>query len=117
MGAQTFFTHAFGTDVEDAFESARDEAQSRYGHQDGYSGHINMKRSVTLIPDGEHKGRQKRKFAGDLIDDQDERIDSKRGPAGAIDISGTKRARKYRERNNLSGKHGSVYLFFGWAPC
>jgi hypothetical protein len=117
MGAQTFYTHAFGADVNEAFAKAKKEAENYYGHQGGYSGHINMKDSVTVIPEEEHKGRQKRNVAHELIEEDDDRISSKWGPAGAIDISGTKKAREYRKRNGLEGKHGSVFLFFGWAPC
>lgn len=117
MGAQTFYTYEFGSDVNEAFRKAKRAAKDRYGHQEGYSGRINMKDSVKVIPEDEHKGRQKKNVARELIDECDDRIDSKWGPAGAIDCSGTKKAREYRERHGLKGKHGSVFLFFGWASC
>jgi len=49
--------------------------------------------------------------------DRDPRVDDKWGPAGVINLSGTQAAKKYRERNGLKGKHGSVWLFFGVASC
>jgi hypothetical protein len=116
MGATTFVTYGFGQTAKEAFSEAVDTAKYLDGHG-GYTGTIAEKSSVTLIPDEEHKRKNKQKFIGDLIDAGDERIDSKWGPAGAINISGTKDAKRYRERNGLKGKHGSVFIFFGWASC
>lgn len=117
MGAQEFYTCAFGKSAGEAFEKARKQAEQEYGHQEGHSGHINMKHSVEVIPESEHKGKQKRKFAEMLIREGDERIANKTGPAGAINISGTQRAKRHRERNNLKGVHGDVWLLFGWSRC
>lgn len=115
MGADPFYVCGFGEDVDDAFCTVVERERRKHG-QGGYSGTIADKNSVELIPDDEHKGKQKMKFAEDLVADGDERIKEKRGPAGAIDISGTKRAKNYRERRRVKGKHGNVYLFFGFAP-
>ena len=114
MGACTFSTRAFGKTAKEAFDKAVEDAKYMNGHG-GYTGTIAEKSSFTLIPDEEHKHKDKQKFAWGLIDDADERVESKWGPAGAIDLSGTKAAKRYREHHGLVGNHGSVFLFFGWA--
>lgn len=116
MGAETFMTTAFGQTVDEAFRSAVEDAEYRHGKA-GYTGTIAEKSSFKVIPDSEHKGKQKRKYARQLINDGDKRIQSKIGPAGAINLSGTKAAKRYRKNNDLKGKHGDVWLFFGWASC
>jgi hypothetical protein len=116
MGATTFCTKAFGKTIGEAFEMAVERAQYHHGKA-GYTGTIAEKNGYKKIPDSEHKNKEKREYAFDLIDDQDERIESKWGPAGAIDLSGTQAAKRYRESKGLEGKHGSVWLFFGWASC
>lgn len=116
MGAEVFYTYAFGSDADEAFRSAVEHAEYMNGHG-GYTGTIAEKSSYTVIPESEHKGRQKMNVARELIDERDERVDDKWGPAGAINCSGTKVARQYRKRNRLEGKHGDVWLFFGWASC
>lgn len=115
MGASPFFICGFGDDVDDAFSTVTARERRKHG-QGGYSGTIADKHTVELIPDDEHKGKQKMKFARDLVSENDERIAEKRGPAGAIDISGTQRAKNYRERRRVKGEHGNVYLFFGFTP-
>ncbi|MDG5762014.1 hypothetical protein QA600_22110 [Natronococcus sp. A-GB1] len=114
MGAVTFETLAFGKTVEEAFSKAVEDARHTHGHG-GYTGTIAEKDTFEVIPERGHKGRQKRTVARELIEEGDERIQSKRGPAGAINCSGTTEAKRYRERKGLKGKHGDVWLFFGWA--
>ncbi|WP_114579033.1 hypothetical protein [Saliphagus sp. LR7] len=114
MGAVIFETFAFGTTADEAFTSAVKDAKHMHGHS-GYTGTIAEKTSFTVIPEHEHKGRQKLTVARELIDQGDQRIQRKRGPAGAINCSGTKAATRYREQHGLEGKHGDVWLFFGWA--
>jgi hypothetical protein len=118
MGGASFFTKAFGGDADEAFRKAIEAAQWRHGHA-GYTGTIAEKdgRGYTKIPEDEHKNRDKEKYAGDLMADQDDRVDDKWGPAGAINLSGTQAAKEYREQNGLRGEHGSVWLFFGIASC
>ena len=118
MGAASFRTKAFGSDIDEAFQKAIDNAQYRHGHA-GYTGTMAEKagRGYTVIPDDEHKHRDKEKYANHLLAERDERIDDKWGPAGAINLSGTQAAKSYRERKELNGKHGSVWLFFGKASC
>ena len=114
MGAVTFERLAFGTTAEEAFSKAVEDARHMNGHG-GYTGTIAEKDTFEVIPKREHKGRQKRTVARELIEEGDERIQSKWGPAGAINCSGTKDAKQYRERKGLKGKQGDVWLFFGWA--
>ena len=113
MGARPFYTTAFGKTIDEAFEKAVDDAEYHHGKA-GYTGTIAEKNNYTKIPDSEHKGRDKRKYARTLVDEDDERISSKRGPAGAISLKGTKEAKRHRQ-GDLKGKHGTLWLFFGWA--
>jgi hypothetical protein len=96
MGAQTFYTRARGTDAESAFRNAVEEAQYYHGNA-GRTGTIAEKNSFTKIPDDEVGDAEPREYANQLIDEQDHRIRSKRGPAGCIHVE------------------DDVYLFFGWA--
>jgi hypothetical protein len=94
MGAETFVNVANGDSAKQAFSEAVKEAQYDYGHA-GYTGTIAEKDSFVMIscPDGIDPF----KFAEQLINEGDERIDDKWGPAGCIDC-----------------KNGK-YVFFGWA--
>ena len=94
MGAEVFYSECEGENATVAFEEAVERACYDYGHS-GYTGTVAEKDSFVMIdcPDGVDPY----KFADQLIEDFDERIDDKWGPAGCIDL-----------------KNGS-YLFFGWA--
>lgn len=94
MGAETFYTTAPGKSANEAFQAAREKAQYDHGHS-GYTGSIAEKSSFVVIAVPE--GQKPLEFAEKLIDDGDERIDDKWGPAGCIDLG--------------VGR----YLFFGWA--
>jgi hypothetical protein len=76
--------------------SARGGCQHGHG---GYTGTIAEKTSFTCIPDSEVGDTDPTEYAGQLIDEQDSRIDSKWGPAGCIHIE------------------DGTYLFFGWASA
>ena len=116
MGAEAFKRVAFGKTPEEAFSNACDEAREWYGKRP-YTGSIKEKDTFTEIPEEEYKGKDRRKFANELISDGDDRVDDKWGPAGAVSLKGTQEAQEYREKNGLVGKHGAVWLFFGWASC
>ena len=103
MGATVFFTKAVGDTPRAAFIAARDEARYRSGAE-GYTGTIAEKSEYVRIKLPE--GLDPFEFANDLIDKEDPRIDSKWGPAGCIETTGTTHA------SDLSKKS---YLFFGWA--
>lgn len=113
MGATTFGTTiAVKGDALEAFRRAQDNARYEHGHG-GYTGTIAEKHDFTMI---ECKPRQNPyKLARKLVNDDDERVDDKYGPAGCIELQG-----KYRkeivERYGLKGKQGiRAFLFFGWA--
>jgi hypothetical protein len=114
MGATVFFTTAFGKTAEDAFENAVEDAEYHHGKA-GYTGTIAEKTSFEVIPAGEHKRQHKRKYARQLIEEDDRRVSSKWGPAGAINIDGTKEGKRVRASADAEGRHGSAWLFFGWA--
>lgn len=95
MGAENFTVWADGKTAKDAFDKAVAQAQYDYGHS-GYTGSIAEKNEFVMIE--VPKGEDPREYADELINDSDDRIDDKWGPAGCIDAG--------------DGR----YLFFGWAP-
>lgn len=125
MGAQTFSCVEFAKTAEEAQKEAWDDAEDYYGHHEGYSGQINAKRrgAVKVIDEEDLKNRDRRKVMREILNGEGElgekyeRIQSKMGPTGAISLKGTQEASEYRERNDLKGHHGHVWLLFGWARC
>lgn len=102
MGADSFrITHSRGKTAKEAFAAAREEAQYEHGHG-GYSGTIAEKHSFTVIP--LPKDTDPMLEVERLIDEDDERIQDKWGPAGCIDLG-------------KDPVHPALrrYLFFGWA--
>lgn len=96
MGATTFTNVASGATAQEAFRATVDTAAWEHGHG-GYSGTIAEKSSFTMIATGLTID-DAFALANRLIDDADERIDDKWGPAGCIALADGKR-----------------FLFFGWA--
>ena len=94
MGGETFSVKAKGKTAQEAFDKAVKQAQYDYGHA-GYTGSIAEKDSFVMIEMPE--GTNPEEFTDKLIDEEDERIDDKWGPAGCIKLS------------------KEEYLFFGWA--
>lgn len=94
MGACDFYCSAKGSNAQEAFRNAVEDARYQYGHG-GYTGSIAEKNSFVMInlPEGEKAGE----YAQQLIDDGDPRVDDKWGPAGCIKLTEDR------------------YLFFGWA--
>jgi hypothetical protein len=101
MGAQTFTAFAEGKTAKEAFSRVVDQAQYDYGHS-GYTGTIAEKTSFVIIQDCQTREDAYAK-ARELMDDDDDRISDKWGPAGAIRIPKTKK------------DASAGYLFFGWA--
>lgn len=96
MGATTFSAIGIGMTAKEAFKQAREDAFYNHGHS-GYSGTIAEKNSfvmITVPPETDPF-----KFADQLIDDDDPRINKKWGDAGCIAL-----------KNNQ-------FYFFGWASC
>ena len=94
MGAETFFHKTSGKDAKEAFRNAVQESEYDFGHR-GYTGSIAEKDSFVNIT--LPKGKDAGDYANELIDEGDERIDDKWGPAGCIKLD------------------KGEYLFFGWA--
>lgn len=94
MGAETFTQVGQGASSQEAFANAYKEACYDCGNR-GYTGSMAEKDSFTEIELPEDKSAED--YAYELIDNDDERIDDKWGPAGCLKI-----------------KEGE-YLFFGWA--
>lgn len=122
MGAVTHFTKAFGKTAEAAQRKAWEHDRDYYGHREGYSGALNAKPKglVTVIEEDDFKYRDRRTVASEILagengfDDKYPQLQNRSGPTGAIPLKGTEAAKTYRERNRLKGKHGTVWLLFGW---
>ena len=100
MGAEQFdcfVERRKGGGPKEAFFRAVEQAQWDYGHA-GYTGTIAEKQEYVLVGVTESYEAAS-KLAAKLIEDGDERIDDKWGPAGCIEVSGDEPG----------------YLFFGWA--
>jgi GH43 family beta-xylosidase len=106
MSGETFYTKAKGDTPQAAFNAAREQAQYDYGHA-GYTGTIAEKHEFILIPlptmYDEHTGEEldpgetAERYAHQLINNGDPRIDDKWGPAGCFQID------------------ANTFVFFGWA--
>lgn len=111
MGAEQFWTVAFGKTADNAFKVAIKQAQYEHGHA-GYTGSVAEKTSYILIP--VPKGKDPKNYADELLENEDRRIDDKWGPAGCIDI--TKEVKKdYKAKKKRWPRGKSAFLFFGWA--
>ena len=108
MGAETFTNIVDDeTDVNKAFNKAVEQANYDYGHS-GYTGLIAEKGDYVIIkPIIEAVSAEDAvTLADELIDNGDQRIDDKWGPAGAIAIT---------EKGNETNHSG--WLFVGWASA
>ena len=94
MGSQDFTQTAKGKTAEQAFTTARALAAYDHGHG-GYTGSIAEKTDFVLVQPP--KGLGPREYAEQLMQDDDERISDKWGPAGCVALGDDK------------------FLFFGWA--
>lgn len=95
MGSTTFIHERQSEKTaEEAFRSARQEAQYNHGHS-GYTGTIAEKHNFIMLPllDGKTVNETIWHYI-----ENDERIDDKWGPAGCI-------------------KTDKGFTFFGWASC
>jgi len=100
MGAEDFYTVSSGKNPEEAFKSAIDETRYECGHR-GYTGTIAEKNSFVSCSENVFGSYQEASdYAKNLIDESDDRVDNKWGPAGYV-----------RFKNGTEVK----FLFFGWA--
>ncbi len=109
MGATTFDVLSTGSGPKEAFRKAVDRACYDHGHS-GYTGTIAEKSEFINIrlPDG----ADPYEYVNKLINDCDERIDDKWGPAGCLEITGSTYAIEAGAPSD-----DKAYLFFGWASC
>lgn len=97
MGASNFFSCTAGSEtVGEAFNAAVRQAQLEHGHG-GYTGTIAEKHSWITVSEAPMTLNDAVDLANRMLDECDERIDEKRGPAGAIQL--------------VEGG----WFFFGWA--
>lgn len=99
MGGNTFTNVVNDTDIKRAFRDITQSARHERGHG-GYTGTIAEKSEYTIIESTPMSLDAAYDRANRLIDMNDERIDDKWGPAGAIRVRDAK----------VDG-----WLFFGWA--
>jgi len=98
MGAERFMIESEGLDPRDAFNEAVEDAAYDHSHG-GYTGTIAEKEDFVIID--VPNGVDPEKYAEKLLDDDDERIENKWGPAGCILLE--------------KGEEINRYLFFGCA--
>jgi hypothetical protein len=100
MGASTFVMTSTGKTANAAFKNAVKQAEYDYGHA-GYTGTIAEKTSFVMIETPKNIDtkdmNQVDTFISKLINESDERIDDKWGPAGCIQLD------------------KETFIFFGWA--
>jgi len=94
MGAEQFVQTGSGATAQEAFKQAHTDACYNHGHM-GYTGSLAEKDCFTEIPVPE--GEDAMGYAEQLMDNDDERVDDKWGPAGCIKVQ------------------EGEYVFFGWA--
>lgn len=96
MGAEVFVSVAKGKDATEAFGAAVKQAEWDYGHA-GYTGSIAEKDGFVMVARQPMTRAAAEALSNKLIDDCDQRIDDKWGPAGCIPLD------------------GGTFYFFGWA--
>lgn len=100
MGAEQFIHPASGKNAKEAFNNAVEDAAWECGHG-GYTGTIAEKGDFVMCSKQVFASAEEAEnFASKLLDDCDERIDDKWGPAGCV---------------AFKNKDETRYLFFGWA--
>ena len=76
MGSQTFRNYSRGKDVKEAYNRAVQDAEKEYGHQEGYSGHIN---SSAGFRDVTKEWKASKKSMDKFIQDELERLTKHQG--------------------------------------
>jgi len=85
MGASTFITQTSGSNLQEAFAAACQDASFEHGHG-GYSGTVAEKHSVVALDKTPRWSDEGLAYAEALLEARDERISDKWGPAGAIPV-------------------------------
>jgi len=103
MGAEEFFQIASGKNAKKAFTAASKTAAYEYGHR-GYTGSLAEKESFVMVSDKVFDSyKEAYDFADQLIENGDEKINDKWGPAGCV---------QFKDKDS-----GVKYLFFGLAAA
>lgn len=85
MGALDFYTIATGTDLQRAFNAARDHAE--WEHGTGFTGTVAEKEEVMLLDEPKRSEQEAVVRAKELLNGEDPRVSTKYGPAGALPIT------------------------------
>ncbi|MEV1040550.1 hypothetical protein AB0J01_28455 [Streptomyces sp. NPDC050204] len=85
MGAEGFTAYQNGTEAEQAFQEAVENAEHEHGHG-GYTGTLAEKNSYTVITKTPMPMDEAEEYATKLLNADDPRISDKWGPAGAIPV-------------------------------
>lgn len=110
MGGYTFFQTGKGADVDEAFANAQDNALTREEMNEEFDGlppqfargSVAEKDDYTVIPESEiPDDTDPDDYAAQLIDENDSRVSSKWGAAGAV---------KVEDQDDTER-----WLFFGWS--
>lgn len=117
MGAHLFWNEGMeltrGEGPKGVFARLVDTALWEHGHG-GYSGTIAEKHDFVVLPRAPRKTAAQTAHA--LLDADDPAVADKWGPAGCVECSPAEAAR-WKKASGLSGRHGRVYIFFGWASA
>jgi len=98
MGACEFINVAKGKTAKEAFSAAVKQARYDHGHA-GYTGTLAEKGGFVFISNKRADTlKEAEELASTLINEGDDRVDDKWGPAGCIRVGET-----------------DTYVFFGWA--
>lgn len=107
MGAEQFWIFETGATAMSAFHKAVEKANFDHGNS-GYTGTIAEKSEFVMIADAATR-EHARAMSEKLLEDRDDRIDDKWGPAGCIRIP-------HHSRTMATAKYGEdEFMFFGWA--
>lgn len=86
MGSDSFTAVGNHPDIAIAFDRAHSEAVHHYGTR-GYTGSLAEKHGYTVVTSTLHTPEAAYRLARELMDDDDDRINDKWGPAGAIPLT------------------------------
>lgn len=116
MGATSFSTIQIAKTAKEAFEMARESARAYNGHQEGYSGDIQRKRTFVMVTDKTLTRKSAQQVINKIYDNDGHGLkdpfninDKWDGPAGCIRLRTTE-VRSTVKRNHF------VWLFFGISP-
>ena len=107
MGAVRFGIQARGETAKKAFENAKEQAQYERGY-DGYTGTIAEKHNYKKI--SVPKGKDPIDYANKLLNEDDERIANKWGPAGCVLVEESTKTKAIKKAKKLAIKNQCEYM-------